>query len=348
MATVHERIKQASELARQKMNKLDAETLDRLEIIYEDALQGIYSSMRSLTGDGNVLPVKVSHSLVRQITDHLAALSVAKASLMEGAMIDAALLGVAPIATASEVVASVNLTSVAHESVRFAQTMAADDGLILSDRLWRLDRMAKETVMTQVQTSIAQGHGASQAAQAFMKKDIPIPKDIVDRMSAAELNNMRGSVAQHLMTGEGSAYQNALRVFRTELNRAHVQAYESSVFIHPDVIGTRFLMSPRHPRVDVCDMHASVNKYGLGSGVYPQGKNPHPAHPNTLGYTEAVFASEVSDEDKAGKQTPIFWLQMMPKTVQDSVLGKGKADLLRDGTLKKENDIYKPLKDLMR
>ena len=344
--TINEQIKQASEVAREKMNKLDAKTLNQLEIIYKEALQGIYASMERLAGSGRVLRLEVANTLARQLSDQLDALALAQKSLIDGGLLDAAFLGVAPMAAASEIVASTTLTSVAHEAARFAQVMAADDGLILSDRLWRLDRLAKEAVMSQVQSSILQGHGASEAAQEFLARDVPIPKDIADKLSAVELDNLRMSVAETLMTGKGSPYHNALRVFRTELNRAHGEAYQASVFEHSDVIGTRFLLSPNHPRVDVCNMHATVNMYGLGAGVYPKGKNPWPAHPNTLSYTEAVFSSEVSDEDKAEKQSPIFWLKMMPESVQEGVLGQGKAELLREGKLNSEKDIYKPLNKL--
>lgn len=347
MPTVNEQIKQASEVARKKMNTLDAATLNQLEIIYQEALQSIYNSMASFT-NGNTLQLDVATALARQLADHLDALAQAQKTLIEGALLDAAFLGVAPMAVASGAVAATTLTSVAHEAARFAQTMAADDGLILSDRLWRLNRLAKETVMTQVQSSILQGHSASEAAQAFLARDIPVPKDIADKLSAIELDNLRVSVAETLMTGKGSAYQNALRVFRTELNRAHGEAYQAAVFEHPDVIGTRFLLSSQHPRVDICNMHATVNKYGLGPGVYPKGRNPWPAHPNTLSYTEAVFRSEVTEADKAGKQSLTGWLAIMPETVQNSVLGEGKATLLRNGKLKSEKDIYKPLKDLKR
>ena len=39
-------------------------------------------------------------------------------------------------------------------------------------------------------------------------------------------------------------------------------------------------MSKTHPRTDICDYYASVDKYGLGAGVYPKHKAPVPPfHP---------------------------------------------------------------------
>jgi hypothetical protein len=74
-----------------------------------------------------------------------------------------------------------------------------------------------------------------------------------------------------------------------EINRAHGTAYLKGAEAHPDCVGTRFLLSPSHPEHDECDLHASANLYGLGPGVYPPGKTPWPAHPNTLSYVVAVF-----------------------------------------------------------
>lgn len=57
--------------------------------------------------------------------------------------------------------------------------------------------------------------------------------------------------------------------------------------------GLRFMLSPRHPRVDICDEHAAADLYGLGQGVYPVDECPWPAHPNTFSYTEAVYRDEI-------------------------------------------------------
>jgi len=345
MASVNERIKQASRRARRKMDKLDAKTLKQLEAVYKEALDDIYQLIADYSID-EIVPLSVLNTLKEQITQRLEVLASNQKYLLEGELFNAAVIGVTPMAVVPEIIGAAELISVANDAVIFVQSLAAEDGLILSDRLWRLDRMATETVINQLQNSLLQGHNASEAAQAFLDREIPIPKDIADKLSAVELNNLRASIAETLMTGEGSAYYNARRVFRTELNRAHGEAYHRSVFEHPDAIGTRFLLSPGHPRADICDMHASVNLYGLGAGVYPEGKNPWPAHPNSLSYTEIVFKDEVSEADKKSRQKPFEWIKDQPKALQDAVLGgKGKGQLFRKGKLR-ERDIKKPLKQI--
>ena len=80
---------------------------------------------------------------------------------------------------------------------------------------------------------------------------------------------------------------------RTEINRAHGERYKQLARADENVIGLRFMLSPRHPRVDICDEHAAADLYGLGQGVYPVDECPWPAHPNTFSYTEAVYRDEI-------------------------------------------------------
>jgi hypothetical protein len=169
-----------------------------------------------------------------------------------------------------------------------------------------------------------------------------VPKDVVDKVGAAEALRVSREIKNGLMTGEGSPYANALRVFRTEINRAHGEAYQATAFAHPDVIGTRFLLSPNHPMHDVCDMHAHANLYGLGPGVYPQGKNPWPAHPNTLSYTEVVFHDEITDADRAGQQDRISWLKDQPPQVREGVLGGRNKRIAFDAGHIGEGEIATP------
>lgn len=91
-----------------------------------------------------------------------------------------------------------------------------------------------------------------------------------------------------------------------------------------------------------CDMHAHANLYGLGPGIYPFGKSPWPAHPNTLSYTVIVFDDEVSDADRAGRETPIDWLGRQSAARQAAVLGsRAKQAALQAGILK-ANEIRTP------
>jgi len=80
-----------------------------------------------------------------------------------------------------------------------------------------------------------------------------------------------------------------------------------------------------------CDLHAGVNLHGMGPGVYPLGQHPYPAHPQTLSYLEAVFADEITDDDRAGKQTRSEWLRAQPGAKQDQIIGQAKGAAFRAG-----------------
>jgi hypothetical protein len=102
----------------------------------------------------------------------------------------------------------------------------------------------------------------------------------------------------------------------------------------PGFAGFKFLLSPRHPAPDICDLLASQNLYGLGPGVYPDAKTcPWPAHPNTLSFVNMVFASDVTAADKAGKETPLQAMGRLSADVRDGVLGKTKATYFDKGLL---------------
>lgn len=83
-----------------------------------------------------------------------------------------------------------------------------------------------------------------------------------------------------------------------------------------------------------CDLLSTQNLYGLGPGVYPaRDKCPWPAHPNTLSFIVIVFEDEITDADKAGKQTSMQALQALSDEQKRGVLGVGKAEILAAGKL---------------
>lgn len=208
----------------------------------------------------------------------------------------------------------------------------AADGLRLSDRLWRLNQGAKETQTRAIGQAVVSGWDASRAAAQFMYGGKPVPMDVKDRLGRAKVDALMRNA--DLLTGDGGEVWKADRVFRTEINRAHGTAYMAGAEKTPGFVGFRFLLSPRHPRPDVCDYFAEQNLYGLGKGVYPTAKEtPWPAHPNTLSFVEMVFADEVTDADRAGKETPLQAMGRLSADVRDGVLGKTKATYFDQGLL---------------
>lgn len=334
-------IKRASRTARRDMDLLDRRALQELTQIYRQARRDIEAEILAYAGRDATLRLEVMRDLLRQINERLRVLSEERDRLLDLRMNEAARVGVRPFAV-DGVTVGASLTRVADEALRFVRTFVAEDGLQLSDRIWRLDRHARDVVTRAVEGAVIQGHSASQAAQEFLSRGIAIPRDVSAKIEQAGAARVARGAGEALMVADGNPYDNALRVFRTEINRAHGQAYQDAAEAHPDSVGTRFLLSPLHPEPDICDLHASANLYGLGPGVYPPGRNPWPAHPNTLSYTEVVFADEVTAADRGGKETRMEWLAKQPAGVQVGVLGGQKKRAALVQGLLRENEIATP------
>ena len=339
-------IKRASKSARAKLRNLDREQLTQLEQVYKNAVADIGAYLQSRAADDNTLRLEVMRSLLDQSEARLNILAAERNGLLDEGLRQAAGYGVEPFTGVVEIGGS--LTAVADDAVRFVTQMVANDGLQLSDRIWALDNHAREVVAGEIQRAVVQGHSASQAARDLLARGLDVPPELARKMTAAQWDKIHREINTGLFSGEGSAYSNARRVMRTEINRAHGEAYQAAAFDHPDVIGTRFLLSPNHPRTDICDMHARVNRYGLGPGVYPKDRNPWPAHPNTLSFTEVVFEDEVTEEDRKGKENRIDWLKKQTASVQESVLSSRKKRSVLERGLMKENQINTPWRVIKR
>lgn len=323
-------IRRATLAARKSLYELDALGAAELLRLYAQAADSIRLAIsRHAGGDGNVA-LNEMRQVLAQVEAIIGNLSEARNGLVDVGLERAAMAGASAVVLESS--ASMR---VATEALALTRHFVAADGLMLSDRLWRLDRGVKESLTTAIEQAVIQGHGSAQAAQEFLMRGKPVPADVAARLGAGNAVAL-GSEAARLMTGNSnSALYQAQRVFRTEINRAHGEAFMAGADQHPDFAGFRFLLSPNHPKHDICDLLASQNLYGLGPGVYPsREKCPWPAHPNTLSFVEVVYADEVSDSDKAGKETPMAALSRLPEVVRVGVLGKGKADIYEAGQMR--------------
>lgn len=336
-------IKRASATARRDMNDLDAQVLAQLLRIYQQAAQDIEADITAAALSGPTVRLEVLQDLLGQVNARLSALETGRNGLLTGNLDAAALLGAGVFAPVG-----LDVTRIAHEAVQVVQAFTAADGLQLSDRLWRVDRGAREEITRAIESAVIQGHSASRAVEDFLGRGQPVPADLAAKVNTATPGGLARASKAALLRDEDGAYFKAERVLRTEINRAHGLAYEAGVADTPGAIGLRFLLSPNHPRPDICDMHASVNRYGLGPGVYPLGKSPWPAHPNTLSYQVVVFDDEVSAADRAGQEDRLVWLDKQPVEAQAAVLGgRIKQAALAAGILK-ESEITTPLKVLRK
>lgn len=323
-------IKRATLAAQRDMDKLDARSLNALKQLYKAAAADIAARIRAYAGADDNIALQELQSVLAQVNSRLDVLSRMRDVALEDGLAEAAALGTRPVEAAIGASASMRINE---KAVRFVQSFIADDGLQLSDRVWRLDRHAREAVGNAIERAVIQGHGAVQAAREFLARGEAVPGDVAAKINAANASGI-ARAAGDALTGAGSPMDNALRVFRTELNRAHGEAYIEGALGHPEAAGVRFKLSPAHPQHDICDLHAAANLHGLGPGVYPDREScPWPAHPNTLSYVEVVFQDEVTAADRAGKETPMQALERLTPAQQRGVLGTHKHQAFKEGKL---------------
>ena len=342
-------IKRASAAARRSMNVLDRKALADLQRIYRDAVKDIQLRIAMAGGSSGTLRLENMRTLLDQVEGRLGQLTEARNALLNTNLEAAALLGVKPLEGLGASVSSVSLNQVAHSAVQFVQSFAEHNGVTLSARLWRLDNSAREMVTRHIESAVIQGHSASQAAQEFLGRGAAVPAGIQTGINNANAVKVSRVFGHELMKGEMNPYAQARRLFRTEINRAHGEAYMAGAESHPDFGGFRYLLSPGHPRPDICDMHSSVNLFGLGAGVYPSRERcPWPAHPNILSYVEVVFSDEITQADREGKEDRISWLKQQPPHIQEGVLGARKKRAALDAGILKQNEIGTPWKVLKK
>lgn len=334
-------IRRASQQARMALREQDAKQTAELLQLYEQAAQEIRALVAQKVDANDLVPLDSLRDLLRQVEDAIDRLAAQRDALLAKGLEDAAALGVRPYTlqgvsatgiAGMAVLAGEAALRIHQAAVQFVTAFRAADGLALSDRLWRLNQGAKEVLSRAIGQAVVQGLDAQRAAAQFMYDGRPIPMDVKDRLRRAKLPTLER--AADLLIGDQGEMWKADRVFRTEINRAHGNAYMAGAEKTPGFAGFRFLLSPRHPKPDICDLLAAQNLYGLGPGVYPTAALcPWPAHPNTLSFVEIVFEDEVTDADRAGKETVTAAMGRMSAEVREGILGVEKAGLWDAGKM---------------
>lgn len=336
-------IKRASQQARNAMQELDKTVSADLLRDYEAAAEEVRRAIAQAVGPDQLVRREHLQTLLRQIEDVLQRTGLARDALLTGAMEEAARLGVRPytlqgvgaVGGSTAVLDSAAAMRISEAAVEFVSAFRFADGLALSDRLWRLDMGAKEVLQRAVSNAVVQGWSASKAAADLAYAGKAVPADLAQRLTGARAPAL-ANLADLLTTADGSELWKAERVMRTEINRAHGEAYMAGAEKTPGFAGFRFLLSPMHPEADICDLLAAQNLHGLGAGVYPDRDTcPWPAHPNTLSFVEMVFADEVTDADRASQETELQALQRLGPDVRAGVLGVTKAAYFDQGLLRR-------------
>lgn len=335
-------IRRAMQAAERATNELDAQAMRELATLYQSALVEIQYLITNAADELGMVRLSQLQALTTQIEGILNQINLTQSNMVDGYIVEAAKNGGNTFST------SIPVTKVSESidsAVLAVRTMKQKDGLQLSDRLWRIHRNAKEKLVNTVERAVILGNSASDAAMEYQRRMEAIPSDISRQMNMANGASINKSVADALIKDQGAPYYQIKRVMTTEIYRSYDVAFQNSASEHDFVAGFQFTLAKNHPKRDICDMHATVNLYGLGKGVYPKGKSPLPAHPGTRSFHLMVFWDEITDEDRTNiDANRIDWLKSQNRETQKAVLGHDKKVSALHRDLLSQNMIATPWK----
>src|SRR5690349_17819048 len=171
------------------------------------------------------------------------------------------------------------------------------DSLNLSQRIWRVDREARDGINALILNGISNGTSAWDLAaqlEGYLGANADCPRWTSTRLygrTKGEIasGDTTGLLSGNACDGRGVSY-NALRLARTEIQKAHALATDRSLMSQPWVEKEKIHLSAAHPETDICDDTVSGGE--KGEGVYSVGEIELPLHPNCLCYKTAVLMSQ--------------------------------------------------------
>ena len=182
------------------------------------------------------------------------------------------------------------------------------DKISLSDALYTGLKQSKNSVKSVIKTAIKEQKSANELAKMLfegydfkadpLKVKTKYPKYLWEKSAKTKVKNiktpaLRAAYSKILkdesklvadralkIAGYEKARYYAKRIALNETARAYNDARAFEYSSSKDIQVVKIQMSKTHPRTDICDYYASVDKYGLGAGVYPKDKAPVPPfHP---------------------------------------------------------------------
>lgn len=169
-----------------------------------------------------------------------------------------------------------------------------------------------------------------------------------DRAKAAALKTpaLRAAYLQAIQAAEAGAGQAKLeqalkvafyernryyanRIARTEIHRAQAAQTARDILAEPEIGFVQIVLSSKHPKVDICDLHAKLDAYERGPGVYPKAEAPLPPfHPHCFCLIRPLLSIEPNRPVKARANAAQAYLKSLPAAEARQVMG-GKERLRR-------------------
>jgi hypothetical protein len=167
----------------------------------------------------------------------------------------------------------------------------------LSGRIWKWDRESREGINRVLMDGIANQKSAWDIAknlEQYLGANEDCPRWTSTRLHGRTKKEIAagdtgGLLSGNACDGSGVSY-NALRLARTEIQKAHTLATDRIMAAQPWVEKEKVHLSAAHPETDICD--DVVGGGEKGEGVYDVGTIELPLHPNCLCYKTAVLMDE--------------------------------------------------------
>lgn len=158
-------------------------------------------------------------------------------------------------------------------AAREAFTKRRENGLNLSDRVWKVLEPFKNELEVGLAFGINEGKSAQELARD-LKKHLREPDRLFRRVRDKNQNLVLSQAAKNYHPGQGvyrSSVKNAQRLTRTETNMAYHTADRDRWAELPFVVGYEIRLSNMHPVYDICDqLKGKYPKDFVWNGWHPQ------------------------------------------------------------------------------
>ena len=246
------------------------------------------------------------------------------------------------------------------------------DKITLSKALYTELREVKNSVKSVIKTAIKEQKSANELAKMLyegydfkadpLKVKTKYPKYLWEKSAKTKVKNIKTPALRtaysKLLKDESKLVANqalkiagyekaryyAKRIALNETARAYNDARAFEYANSNDIQVVKIQMSITHPRTDICDYYAGVDKYGLGAGVYPKDKAPVPPfHPFCRCQMVPKYAHEYS-KPKLNANADKEYLSGLKEWQRARILGsKAKAsEAMKTGDINSVFNAMKP------
>lgn len=171
------------------------------------------------------------------------------------------------------------------------------DSKNLSARIWNVEGAGRDAINNVIMQGITDGDSAWNIAknlEEFLGAGQDCPRWTSTRLYGRTASDKSAGDTTGLLTGNdcdgrGVSY-NALRLARTEIQKAHALATDKLLASQPWVKKEQCHLSAAHPEHDECDDVIANGENG--EGIYEVGTIEYPLHPHCFCYKTAVLMDE--------------------------------------------------------